>query len=315
METIGIIINPTSSAGRNKHLADDVINEFESRLPEANYTIVNLSDETYERVYTKSKDLIIKGELDYLIVVGGDGMVHLGVNLVGETDVKLGIIPLGTGNDFAATLKIPLKDWRSAVNGICGSIVKKVHKSLDLGKVDLLDNKKQVLDTKYFAGSLSAGVDSKIVDKTHRMKTNFGRNNYFVAGVIEMIKLKASRYHLEYNGKRLDSDGVLCTVCNSKMFGGGFIVSPESQLDDGYLDLVFANFPGKLAGILLFLQTKTGAHLKSEYVISERVKEVFIGQSDDMPILTADGEYIGYGPVKVSVVPNGFKILYHPNLI
>lgn len=312
MIEIGLISNPNAKSGKNLKLINSTVKLLNQKLGK-NYKIHNLSDKTWDLALKNARDIIDKKLIHSLIVLGGDGMVNLGVNCTVNSKVNLGIIPFGSGNDFADYLKIPINNIELCIEKLSTNIKNNNIRVIDVGVVNLLDKKGRSTKKRYFAGSLSAGIDSKICYRANNMKLG-GRFKYLIAGIIELFKIDYSSYLVKWNDKQLETNGVLCTISNTPQIGGGFIISPNSKIDDSYLDFVFAKYPGKFRSMYLFFRALKGKHIKSRKVFSVKTKEVILKNSNmqgnkKIPKLFADGEYIGEVNAKISICPNSISIL------
>ncbi|MBU6144176.1 MAG: hypothetical protein KGQ56_01755, partial [Acidobacteria bacterium] len=114
MDKLGIVINPTSGRGRGKKDGALAKQEFAKHGIE----LVDLSGEDFQAASKNAKDAVESGSIAGLVVVGGDGMFHLGVNATAKTDLPLGLIASGTGNDSARALNLPIHDVVAGVSRI-----------------------------------------------------------------------------------------------------------------------------------------------------------------------------------------------------
>ncbi|MDR1150976.1 MAG: hypothetical protein LBK72_00625, partial [Bifidobacteriaceae bacterium] len=111
--TLGVVVNPTAGAGRGESRGSRALD----LLARLGYAIVDFSAEDVRRAEVSARQGMVDG-IDALVVVGGDGMVHVGVNLMAMTNLPLGIVAEGTGNDIARGLGLPIRDVKAAVERI-----------------------------------------------------------------------------------------------------------------------------------------------------------------------------------------------------
>ena len=118
MTTLGIVINPTSGRGKGKGFGEQALAEFAKHAIE----IIDLSAENFVTAAKNAKEAVEKKLIDGLVVVGGDGMFHLGVNAVVKTNIPIGLIAAGTGNDSARALGLPIHNVVEGVSALISKI-------------------------------------------------------------------------------------------------------------------------------------------------------------------------------------------------
>jgi diacylglycerol kinase (ATP) len=236
--------------------------------------------------------------MDALVVVGGDGIVSLALQVLAQTDIPLAIIPSGTGNDHAREFGIPAKDPEAAAD----VIVDGVAKTVDLGRITSIDGAQ-----KWFGTVMAAGFDSLVTDRTNRMKWPHGRMRYNVAMVAELSKLRLLPFSLTFDGRELDTELTLAAFGNTKSYGGGMLICPKADPTDGLLDVTMVSSASRTKLIRLFPTVFKGTHIDLDEVRTERARTITV----DSPGINAyaDGEYACPLPVEVSAVPGALKIL------
>lgn len=282
-----VLVNPTSGGGRGGRNAPQAIALLRGR----GIDVVEATGASAAETSAQARAAIADG-VDAVLVCGGDGTVNLGVQLVAGTDVPLGIIPVGTGDDNARTLQIPLNDVAKAVDVIAAGHVRTV----DLGHVTAADG-----TGRWFLGVMSSGFDSLVNERANRMSWPKGKARYLVATVAELSVFKALPYEVEVDGVRHDATAMLVAVGNGVSYGGGMKVCPSAVPDDGELSLTFLGEVSKPTFLRVFPKVFSGTH-----VTHPAVRE-FGGRSIrlDAPgqIAYADGERVGLLPVQVEVRP------------
>jgi diacylglycerol kinase (ATP) len=292
---VGLIVNPTAGrgAGRSNH---QIITEAFTRL---GVEILDLTSRSSEEAEAKARVAIANQKIDALVVAGGDGMVHLGVNLVADAHMPLGIIACGTGNDSARALGLPINDvqWAAQIAADHLAIPRKV----DIG---LVENDRGKF---YFFGSISAGFDALVNARANKWKFPKGPSRYKFAMFRELASFKKLRYRLIVDGEYHELDAMLCAITNVNCYGGGMMVTPDAKPDDGELDLFIVHKISRPELIKIFPSVYTGGHVVHPAVEIVRVKNVEL-DSGKTPAF-ADGEPAGHSPMKISVVPAGLQIL------
>jgi diacylglycerol kinase (ATP) len=316
-KNIGIIYNPASGYKPFHSFTKQYVPMFNSLLSRAGYECIELSAATSDLALFNVKEAIKGKKIQYLVVFGGDGMVHLGFNAVAEAKIPLGIVPVGSGNDFARSVKIPINKIYEVIQGICFGILNASYKTVDCGVVEPLAGNNTLTKT-YFAGSLSAGIDAEINLHANSLTLLPSGTRYFVASLKKMISLKPYGYKVHYGSHHFTQEGSICCVSNTPYVGGGVMIAPNAQYDDGLLDVILAPPVNPSEAIRLFLNAYKGLHVKDPRIIEAQVKSVTIQQlpdANELPFLMADGEYVGRAPVKVSVLPKAIDIIFHPSAL
>ena len=292
---LGLIVNPTAGRGAARAHHPVIKAEFERLGVE----VIDLTSRSIEEAEAKARMAIAHQQIDALVVAGGDGMVHLGVNLVTDAKLPLGIIACGTGNDSARALGLPVEDILWATQVAADHIGRT--RSVDVGAAENDRGKF------YFFGSISAGFDALVNARANKWKFPKGPSRYKFAMFRELAAFKKLRYKLIVDGEYHEIDAMLCAVTNVESYGGGMRVTPEARPDDGELDLFIVHKISRRELVKIFPSVYTGGHVPHPAVEIVRVKKVEI-DSGKTPAF-ADGEAAGHSPLKISVVAAGLQIL------
>ncbi|ROS57992.1 diacylglycerol kinase [Frigoribacterium sp. PhB160] len=290
-----VAVNPSASAGGRSGVGAQVVDA----LAAAGHDVVPLREPSHEALVRAATAELARGA-DALVVVGGDGMLNTGVNLVAGTDVPLGLVPSGTGNDMARALGVPHDDAEAATRLLVAQLAQPPV-AIDAARVTHAGG------TTWFGGTLSAGFDALVNERTNRLRWPKGRRRYDLALLIELVRLKHLSYRLELDGVAREVQGTLVTVGNGQSVGGGMRVLPGARLDDGLLDVLIVERLTRLQFVGLFRRMSAGTHLADPRVHVHRVRRVVV-ESDDV-VAFADGERVGPLPVTVEVVPGALHVL------
>ena len=253
----------------------------------------------YELHATSTKqelhDIIAKitaEEGNSVIVLGGDGTLHDVLNAYVDFETPLGIIPLGTGNDFAESARIP------------GDI----KKAAEL----ILNTPPRPIDYIEFESGLRClnafgmGIDVEVLKRAYTGKS-VKRSKYLHAFIVSLIKFKSLEFTIRYNGVEEKHFGMIAAVGNGRQFGGGIKLFPDAEIDDNYLDLFMIDFVSKFKILGAFIKLMRGKINKVKQVKAVRVKEVeFIPESENFTF-QADGELYSNIPVKAKLIGNRLK--------
>ena len=216
---IALLTNPTAGKGRGGKAREAVL----ERLRGAGLSVRDLSGKDADEALDLARAAVADG-VESLVVLGGDGMVHLGVQAVAATGIPLGIVPAGTGNDVARYFDIPRKDPVAAAE----IVVKGDTRQVDLARAG----------SKYFATVLCAGFDAMVNERANRMTWPKGQMRYNLATLSELRVFRPLPYTLELDGKQVKLEAMMVSVGNGPSFGGGLRIAEGALLDDGMLDVV-----------------------------------------------------------------------------
>lgn len=314
--TIGVVTNPAANRGHGRAIGLKVISLLLGLESSHGIAIQDLTGTSAQDSLNRIRTSPLT--LDALIVVGGDGMVSLGVNAAMELNVPLGIVACGSGNDFARGIGLPINRIETAVTGLIAALTTRSSVPIDLGHV-VSSEDGGVRVNKYFAGQLSCGIDAQINIDANHSHLPVGPLRYGTAAVYEITHLKAYGYSVEFNDQAFDFDSPLLSVANSRFIGGGIELSPESDVSDGFLNLIWARWkPTARQGLSLLKGAYKGTHLDSPVIGHELVTAAHLdvsGSGDKPPVAMADGEEVGALPLDVAVETGSLKLLVPPSVV
>jgi diacylglycerol kinase (ATP) len=294
MKPIGLVINPTANRGKGKQTGE----LLKQVLTERGLAFVDLSGATAAAALDRSAEAISNQELSGVVAVGGDGTAQLGVNLAVPNQVPFGLVPAGSGNDQARELGIPLGDPAAAVQNIIDGM--KSPRRVDVMRVKT-DSREL-----WSIGSVSGGFDALCAKRANGLKWPKGPNSYVAAMLLELPKFKPIAYQLEIDGETREIRAMLCGVANVKNFGGGMMISPNSEIADGNLELFILHEVSRPRLLKIFPSVYKGEHLRYPEVEIVSVKSVRIANSG-YPV-SCDGELIGNAPFSVQLSPAGLAV-------
>jgi YegS/Rv2252/BmrU family lipid kinase len=298
---IKLILNPTANHGRSSQQAADL------RPLMANHN-ADWSGTEYPGHATELACLAGQQGYDLVVAVGGDGTVHEVVNglmqVPAETRPALGIVPLGSGNDFAHILKIPADPGEALLSAVNGQ-----PHSLDVGSVRDENDRLE-----YFNNTIGMGFDSVVNLYTRKITVIHGFPMYFVALIMTIFRhFDALDLHVETDQQSWDLRSLMLALGNGPREGGGFIITPEAKLDDGLLNYVTIKKISRLMMLRLVPEVMNGTH--------GRFKDVMMGTCRRMSVTSqqplyihCDGEiYAGFGTdvrkVAIQILPNSIFFL------
>ncbi len=245
---------------------------------------------------------------DMVIAMGGDGTVHEVVNGIMQVSEEkrpiLGVVPAGSGNDFAHAVGVPQKADHALVCALEGKIA-----YVDLGLMVDEHGKKE-----YFDNTLGIGFDTIVTIRSHQLPVVRGFLMYLTA-VIQTILLNhnAIAMQIETENQKWEQKNLLLTVCNGPREGGGFLLAPQAKLDDGILHYAMIKSVSRPMMFRLIPEVMKGTHVNFKQVTMGSCKTMVV--SADRPLyIHVDGEvYSGFGTnirrVTFEVLPNVLKVV------
>ncbi len=294
---VALLVNPAARAGAHTGAATHAAERLRAHGVRTALVSGGSAQESSELLRAA-----IEAGVDAVVVAGGDGTVRLAIQEVAGTGIPLGIIPAGTGNDFAATLGLRELDAAAAADAIAAGLTR----DIDLARVVRGDG-----TTEYFATVLASGFDSKVNDRANAMTWPRGGSRYNIAILREFLTLAGMPYEVAYetaDGTReqVTGDLVMATVGNGRTYGGGIPICPDADPADGLLDLVLVRPAGRARLLRLLPRVYRGTHGSVPEVSMHRVRSVHLSS----PGVTAyaDGDPIGALPLTVDVAPRALRV-------
>ena len=233
-----------------------------------------------------------------VIVAGGDGTVHEAVNgwMRADGGAPLGVVPVGTGNDFAKMLEAS-PDWREA----CWRIVRRHTRRVDVGRCNDF----------YFANGLGIGFDAQVALEANKIRWIRGNAVYGLAlAKILLLHHARPRVRIFHGGETVDTDITLLTINNGKVEGGAFVMAPDAEIDDGLFDVVVAKGMGRIGILGLLPQVLKGEHMRNPKVLKIRTAKLTVQAVTPLHI-HADGEltYTGAMNLEIEVLPKALEVV------
>ena len=269
------------------------------------HDVTSLTEPDFEQLMEAGRKAVAS-KPDALIVVGGDGMVNLGTNLVVNTKVPLGIVPSGTGNDMARGLGIPFDNTEAAIEALVAALGKPP-RVIDAGRISYSDDETGADSVRWFACMVSAGFDSVVNERANRMRHPKGASRYTIALVLELVGLKPIPYRLVLDGNEFETNAMLVSVGNNVSLGGGMKATPDALLDDGLLDVLVVQPLSRTAFLRIFPRVFKGTHVTDPRVTIHRAKSIRI--ESDVAVAYADGERVARLPITIEVAPGSLRVL------
>ncbi|MEF9881928.1 diacylglycerol kinase family protein [Streptomyces sp. P9-A4] len=326
---ITLFVNPTAGRGRGAHAAQPAA----QALRDAGFSVRSVLGHDADDALRRAREAVAAGT-GALVAVGGDGMISLALQAVAGTRTPLGIIAAGTGNDFARTLGLPVRD-PSAAGRVAAEILKTTGgRSIDLGRIEggagasggsgpgagrtastgTGEGAGTATGTgtgRWYGTVLASGFDSRVNDRGNRMRIPAGRFKYDLAILAELAGFRPVPYRLTLDGGHVvETDATLVAVGNGSSYGGGMRICADARTDDGLLDVTVVGDCDRRTLVKVFPRVYKGTHLDHPKVTTYRVRSLTL----DAPGTTgyADGEPLGPLPLTVTCVPGALRVLAPP---
>lgn len=288
-----LLVNPTSGGGRSAKVAPQVA----AYLRAQGLAVTVVQGKDAEDGLALAAKALAEGQ-DALVACGGDGTVHQALQLVAQTPVALGIIPVGTGDDNARTWGIPLGEPLEAAAIVAAGHIREV----DAGRVKCADS-----DPQWFLGVMSSGFDSLVNERANAMSFPKGKAKYAVATLAELRVFEPVAYDVDVDGDHLHTDAMLVAVGNGVSYGGGMQVCPDAVIDDGELEVTVLTRVGKWEFVRVFPRVFRGTHVTHPAVHSLRGRSISLNSPGQ--VVYADGERIGLLPAHIECHPGAVRAL------
>ena len=293
---VRVIYNPAS--GGEGHTPRGLYRQLQALDPELIVT------ESEEDVYEAAREW----QSGLLVAAGGDGTVNKAVNGLGRAgfpeEVVFAVLPLGTGNDLAATLQIPSRPEDAARLLHQGEVRK-----LDAARIGPAGENEN-----FFVNVATGGLGEEISEASEdkELRRRWGRLAYLRASLEAVHDHYPRRVSLDMNGKKYDLRAVNVVVGNCRYAGAGWPAAPKADPEDGLLDVVVIEDVGVTGMLSLASWSMAGDdYTKREGVFSARAANVRVEAEPELDF-TADGEIIGKSPTDFTVLPKSLKVIVGP---
>lgn len=254
-----------------------------------------------EPLHRESKDrdgvspLVVEhaGDVDMVVVGGGDGTLNAALKGVLEAKLPLGVLPVGTANDFARTLGLPVD-----LDGALDVIGEGASRRVDVG----------VVNDQPFLNVASMGLSVALArELTGDLKKRFGKLGYAIAAARTLSKAKPFRARIVADGRKVRALTLQIAVGNGKFYGGGNQVDEAAAIDDGMLDLYSLEFARAWKLVLMLKAMRFGQHRAHKEIRNMRGAEFEVRTHRPRPV-NADGEIVTETPARFRILRDGLEV-------
>lgn len=302
---VKLILNPMADMGRAWKTANDlrpIAQEFQGELSWSGTVYPTHAIELAKQAAEEGCDMVV--------AMGGDGTVHEVVNgLMQIPENKrpiLGVVPIGSGNDFAYSMGITQRSAHALAHALKGENIQ----SVDIGLMTDEHGRKE-----YFDNTLGIGFDAVVTIRSHKLPIVKGFLMYLTA-VIQTIILNhnPARMQIEIENEKWEENVIMLTLCNGPREGGGFMLSPDSKNDDGKMEFLTVNKVSRAMMFRLVPEFMKGTHMRFKQIRMGAFKTFAI--TSDLPMyIHADGEiFTSFGSnlhkVNFEILPQTLKVVH-----
>lgn len=307
---IALASNP--SAGHGRHT--DAASLARVGLVRRGHDVLVVTGSTYDATREAATALLENHELDALVVVGGDGMVHLGLDVVALTGVPLGIVAVGTGNDVARHYGLPSRDVEAGLDVIDAALRGGHVVDADAIHVTRPDGTPVAPEHEWCMAAVGFGVDAAVNARANALVWPHGEARYTVAVFGELARLRPYGYRITTDAGTWEGGALLVTAANTRYIGGGMDLAPQASVGDGLLELVRLDPLPRAALLRLLSKVFSGTHVGHPAVHIERTRSVTL-EAWEQPGLRlpphpmADGEPLTGLPLRLEAVAGAVRVL------
>ncbi len=300
-----LIVNPSSGGGHFDKKWEKI-----QQLLNVYQLDYSFSFSEYSKHEIQLVDAAIKQGFRKIISVGGDGTLHYVVNgimrqrYVKTSNINVGVIPIGTGNDWIKTYRIP-NSIESAIQ-----IIAKNHTTIqDIGMLIVPD------DTVYYFNNLAGvGYDGYVVNKLNSLK-KLGSISYILSGLYGLLFYKKPQFKILIEGSVIETTCLMTLFGICQYSGGGMQMTKNADPQDGLLDITIAKDFTFFDLVLNLKKLYNGAIVHHKKVENYKTSELeIIDINNQKPFIEADGELIGTGSLKVGIQPKAIRFFINPTV-
>ncbi|PMC75318.1 diacylglycerol kinase family protein [Brachybacterium sp. UMB0905] len=298
---VGLLTNPAAAHGAGRRTGRQVA----QLLRLAGLSVVDLSGPSAHVARARAED--VRDTLTALVVIGGDGTVALGAEIVAGTPVRLGIVPAGSGNDFARALDIPINDPEEATRILLHALSRP---AVRIDAIEVLATGEHALPHRSLAlGNVNLGFDALVNARANSARHHTMR--YTTAVLRELPAFRPLPFWIEIDsGERQELDASILTLCNTGVFGGGMRMAPEARVDDGQLELAAVTDISRTRLLRFFPRVFRGTHTELDEVQIQPVRQITVGVRSGRGLRAyADGEPRSVLPITARILPGAVRLL------
>jgi YegS/Rv2252/BmrU family lipid kinase len=278
--SIAILVNPLAGKGDSQKLVTWLENELNHR--QFHYVV-------FHNHWPENFD-----NFSDIWIMGGDGSINYFINRFPNCKTPLALFKTGTGNDFSWKL------YGDASNKtIFEKVLQSTPKPIDVGKCN----------NTLFINSFGIGFDGDILKSMNAIRFLGGHIGYMLAVLIKIFSFRERKFQISAGEEKWEDKFLLIIINNSSRAGGGFMITPDAEINDGELDLFLCKKLSILNRLRYLPVLKSGKHTALPFTLSRRGKSFHIETDNELPI-QVDGEQLCAKSVQIEILPNHFYFRY-----
>lgn len=285
-----LILNPNAGRGHAKKVAPELINLLFEKFGEIPVHYTSAPGDAQKIAAS------LKTENCTIIAAGGDGTIHEIVNGIMDGNCILGIIPVGSGNDFVRMLNLP-KNIKEAVGIMAAAKIM----WMDIGKIN----------SQYFPNGVGIGFDASVVIETLKVKKLRGFLIYLYSVFRALGRYKNQTVTIHLNGTVETKEIFMINVGNGQAMGGGFRLLPKARIDDGELDICIFRGLSKREVLVNLPKALNGRHISLPQVQAYKTTRLRVESQEGIPV-HADGELISaqLKRIEIGIIPKALQVIH-----
>jgi diacylglycerol kinase (ATP) len=291
-----VFVNPCAGGGRAQMYLPRIKDLFSARQFHAEFVFTP----SVEELKSRTSAAIAAGRRVFL-ALGGDGTLQALVNAAYSSDVLLGILPAGGGNDFAAALGLPKDPWAAAHTILDGR-----PRAVDVLRAGTADGRERI-----FVGGGGVGLDAEAARYVVAYRRIPGRLRYVAAALRALSAFKPLTVRAEFPGTEspaIVERILVAAVLNTPTYGAGIRLAPTAQVDDGLLTTILVKDLTALQVLGLLPRLISHGAVPESHL--QRVSTNRVRLTPNRPCLFhGDGEILGPAPVEIDVLPRAIRVL------
>lgn len=289
---VAVVLNPMAGRGRGRRSAQRIKDLLSARR--LDYTL--WTAQRAGEAGALARQAVDQGAA-VVVAAGGDGTLNEALNGIFGSPASLGILPLGTGNDFARHVGIPA-DLDQAVEVLTSG----THRRVDVGECN----------GRYFLNIAGCGFDAVVAERVNAgYRMLHGTPAYLAAVAQSLASYRPAHMVIQADQERLESDVMLCSIANTQSYGGGMRIAPGASIEDGLLDVCVVRQVGRLEFLRAFPRVFRGTHVGHPKFAHFTAHSVTIQSDVPLPVLI-DGEVVGTTPVVARIHPAAIEMILPP---